>query len=432
MTDVQLMTALTRLAPQVDDTPDWEDAALRAGPDHHVRWKVAVVAVAMLLTAGVVAGALAEGLLNGTLDRLSAWVGDQPGEPAPEQQAAFDEENAASYAHFPNGTRVGRLLSFEQDGQTHQLLGFRDGANLCLRFVPAVWSAAPECVPQDMVTRLSTPVATVGADVRAPQEDGSSRTIVYGLAADNVEAVQVVDGDRLLGVADVRNNAFYASLPDQPRPPHADPRDDPPVVLRARTAGGVVKIPVHTRLGLISETLREQDLPGPDRVERALDEGSIGWLERAESRGEPFSWPYEFPDRVLFSRTLAPDPSSSFRLAVAYGQDPDWRENGRWFCTAWLWPTVPGSKNDRGCARADAIRSGLTYLGTSPNAGGFPHYVGLASDAVGRIEIFYEDGSTQAIPLSDNAFSFYVAADQHSKLVAYDREGQVVMIHLLS
>ena len=193
-----------------------------------------------------------------------------------------------------------------------------------------------------------------------------------------------------------------------------------------------MKIPVHTRLGLISETLREQDLPGPDRVERALDEGSIGWLERAESRGEPFSWPYEFPDRVLFSRTLAPDPSSSFRLAVAYGQDPDWRENGRWFCTAWLWPTVPGSKNDRGCGRADAIRSGLTYLGTSPNAGGFPHYVGLASDAVGRIEIFYEDGSTQAIPLNDNAFSFYVAADQHSKLVAYDREGQVVMIHLLS
>ena len=129
---------------------------------------------------------------------------------------------------------------------------------------------------------------------------------------------------------------------------------------------------------------------------------------------------------------LAPDPSSSFRLAVAYGQDADWQEHGRWFCTAWLWPTVPGSKNDRGCIRADTIDFGLTYLGTSPLAGGFPHYVGLASDAVGRIEIFYEDGSTQDVPLSDNAFSFYVAADLHSKLVAYDREGRVVTINLLS
>jgi hypothetical protein len=432
MTDVQVQSALTRLAPQVDGTPSWDDVVRRAEVGPRFRWKLAVVAVAMLLTAGVVAGALAEGLLNGTLDRLSAWVGDQPGEPAPEQQAAFDEENAASYAHFPSGTRVGRLLSFELDGRPHQLLGFRDGSSLCLRFVPSVFSPAPECVPQDMLPRLGTPVATIGADVRRPLENGSGRTIVYGLAADSVDEIEVFDGRRLLGQADVQNNAFFASFPDEPRSPSDPPGEGPPVVIRAHGADGSADVPVRTRLGLISRSLREEDLPGPDRVERTLDAGSIGWLERGEPRGEPFAWPYPFPDRVLYSRMLSPDPTSSFRLAVAYGEDPDWQENGRWFCTAWLWPTVPSSKNDRGCSRGDLTGVGMSLLGTSPLAGGFPHYVGLASDAIGRIEIFYEDGSTQDVPLNDNAFSFYVAADLHSKIVAYDREGRVVSIHLLS
>jgi hypothetical protein len=427
----QLETALTRLAPQVDDMPAWDDVVRRAGPAPRLHWKLAVIAAATLLTAGVVAGALAEGLLNGTLDRLSAWAGNQPGEPAPEQQAAFNQENAASYAHFPTGTRIGRLLSFELDGQTHQLLGFRDGSNLCLRFVPSVFSPAPECVPEDMLTRLGTPVATIGANVRGPLEDGSGRTIVYGLAADSVENIEVFDGGRLLGAADVQNNAFFASFPDEPRSPNDDPSEGPPVVLRAHGADGSVDIPVRTRTGLLPRQLRAKDLPGPDRVERTLESG-IEWLQRGEPRGEPFAWPYPFPDRVLYSRMLAPDPTSSFRLAVAYGEDPDWQENGRWFCTAWLWPTVPGSKNDRACVRDGVLNSGLTYLGTSPLAGGFPHYVGLASDAIGRVEIFYEDGSTQDVPVNDNAFSFFVAADLHSKLVAFDREGRVVAIHLLS
>lgn len=432
MTEIPLEHTIARLAPQVDEFPAWDDVVRRAGTGSRLRWRLAVVAVAMLLTAGVVAGALAEGLLNGTLDRLSAWVGDQPGEPAPEQQAAFDEENAASYAHFPSGTRVGRLLSFELDGRAHQLLGFRDGSSLCLRFVPSVWSAAPECVPQEMLTRLGTPVATIGAAVRSPLEDGSGRTTVYGLAADNVQNIEVFDGTRLLGEADVRNNAFYASFPDEPRSPDDDPAEDSPVLLRAHGADGSVDLPVRTRFGFVSKSLRQEDLPGPDRVERVLEAGSIGWLERGEPRGERFAWPYPFPDRVLHSRMLAPDPTSSFRLAVAFGQDADWQENGRWFCTAWLWPTVPGEKSSPGCGRASLVESGLTYLGTSPLAGGFPHYVGLASDAVGRIEIFYEDGSTQDVPVRDNAFSFFVAADLHSKLVAYDRNGRVVTIHLLS
>jgi hypothetical protein len=129
---------------------------------------------------------------------------------------------------------------------------------------------------------------------------------------------------------------------------------------------------------------------------------------------------------------LTPDPASSFRLALAHGEDPDWRENGRWYCLAWLWPLVPGSRNSHGCGRDNLLASGLTLEGVSPVAGGFPHYVGLASDDVGRIEVFYEDRSIQRVPLRDNVFSFYGVAGQHSKLVAYDHEGRVVGIHVIS
>jgi hypothetical protein len=424
MTDIRLETALARLAPDVDNVPAWDDVVRRAGTRSRLRWKLAAVAVAILLTAGIVAGALAEEVLNGTLDRLSAWVGDQPGEPAPEQQAAFDEQNAASYAHFPVGTRVGRLMSFEFDDQSHDMLGFRDGSNLCLRILPSLSSAAavPECVPQPLLTRLETPVAIIG----------SGRTFVYGLAADSVRSIDVLEDGHLLGGAEVENNSFFISFRDERRSPSDPPGPGANMVLRPHGAESFADVPVQNRMTWIFRKERVEDLPGPDRVDRTLETGSIGWLERAEPRGEPFDWPYDFPDRVLYSRMLTPDPSSSFRIALAYGEDPDWRENGRWYCLAWLWPLVPGSLSSRGCGRDNLIDSGLTLEGVSLVAGGFPHYIGLASDDVGRIEIFYEDGSTQRVPLSENVFSFYLAADLHSKIVAYDREGRVVSIHLLS
>jgi hypothetical protein len=425
MTDVQLQSALERLAPQVDERPGWNDVVRRAGGGTRIRWRLAVVAVAMLLTAGVVAGALAEGLLNGTLDRLSAWVGDQPGEPAPEQQADFERENAASYAHFPTGTRVGRLLSFDHDGRSHDLLGFRDSSNLCLRIAPTLYPGTPsrpECVPQSLLALLERPVAIVGSD----------RTAVYGLAADSVRTVDLLEDGRLLGRSEAKNNSFFISVPREWRSAH-DPRAvGDSVVLRAHGTDGLADVPVRNRMRWFFATRPAEDLPGPDRVERTLATGSIGWLERGEPRGQTFEWPYEFPDRVLYSRMLAPDPSSSFRIALAHGEDPDWRENGRWYCLAWLWPTVPGSLSSRGCGREGLIDSGLTWQGVSPIAGAFPHNVGLASDDIGRIEIYYENGSVQRVPLNNNVFSFYVAADLHSKIVAYDHEGRVVSIHLLS
>jgi hypothetical protein len=426
MTDAALQTALFRLAPQVDDAPAWDDVVRRARVRPRFGWKLAVAVAAMLLTAGLVAGALAEGLLNGSLDRLSAWVGDQPGEPAPEQQAAFDQENAASYAHFPSGTRVGRLLSFELDGRSHDLLGFRDGPNLCLKVVPPFspsTNAVPECVPQPLLARVGHPVAIVGGHVRVGDP---ATTVLYGLAADSVQSLDILEGGVALGRAAVHNNAFLIAGPDRARSPDEPP--DTNIVLRAHGPDGSIDVPApafwsRTHLDL-------EDLPGPVRADRTFDAGSVGWLEHHEPRGEPFNWPYDFPNRVLYSRVLTPDATSSFRVALAYGEDPDWQENGRWYCLAWFWPLMPDSWS-RGCGRVDLVHNGLMLEGTSPVVGAFTHYVGIAADKVARISIFYEDGSVQRVPVNDNVFSFYLATNQSSKLVAYDDAGRVVRLFML-
>jgi hypothetical protein len=424
MTDVHI--ALMRLAPQVDGIPAWDDVVRRAGPGPRFRWKLAVVAAAMLLTCGVVAGALAGGLLNGTLDRLSAWADDQPGEPAPEQQAAFDQENAASYVHFPSGTRVGRLLSFEFDGRSHDLLGFRDGSNLCLRIVPPLFrstNAVPECVPQALLARSGDPVAVVGSYIRIGDP---ATTLLYGLAADSVQSLDVLEQGRLLGGATVRNNAFVLAAADRPRSAEEPP--DTNIVLRAGGPDGSIEI--REPAFWSHPDLDAEDVPGPVRADRPISSGSVGWLDRRESRGQPYEWPYDSPRRILYSRVLTPDATSSFRLALAYGEDPDWQENGRWYCLAWFWPLVPDSWS-RGCTRVDEVRTGLTLEGTSPIVGGFGHYVGVAADEVERIAIFFADGSVQRVPVTDNVFSFYVATNQSSKLVAYDDAERVVRVLLL-
>ena len=430
MTDVDLQTALARLAPQVDGAPAWDDVVQRAALRPRFGWKFAAIVAATLLATGIVAGALAEGILSGSLDRLSSWVGDQPGEPAPEQQASFDQDNALSYAHFPAGTQVGRLLTFEFDGRSHELLGFRDGSNLCIRVSPPLFDSVsrPECVPVSELARLGDPIAMLGGAPRGVMPgDHEARTIGYGLAADSVVSVEAVDDGRSLGAVEVHNNAFFMALPNPSRTRSADPAEQPPLLLRARTTEGVIDVPIkHFPFFMLKP--HAEDIPGPVRAERTLEAGTVSWLQRKEPRGDPFQWPFESPTTVLYSRVVRPDPTSSFRVGIALGEDADWRENGRWYCLAWFWPLVPDSKTGRGCGRVDNLKTGLTLQGTSSGFGEFPHWVGIASDDVARLRIFYESGDTKDVPIVDNLFSFYVDGVQGSKLVAYDAEGRTVRV----
>jgi hypothetical protein len=430
MTDVRLQSALARLAPQVDDVARWDDVVRRAQVEPRIRWRLAVVAVALLVTAGVVVGGLAAGLFGGSLDRLSAWVGDQPGELAPEQQAAFDQENSLAYAKFPKGTRIGRLVQVEFNGRKYELLGFRDGANLCLRVVPSPLSRAqnpPECVPPRELLRLGAPVAAVGGHLRARMRDGSGLTMLYGLASDAVSSVEVIEKGRPLGQAAVGNNAFLFVVADHPRYPSGGP----PIVLRASDDRDVIAdIPLETG-PIVPDVDDPTALPGPDGVKPALTNGSIGWLDRGEPRGEPFKFPGHGPMRIVEARLLEPDPATSFRVGVARSEGTDWRTAGRWYCLAWFWPLIRGSSMSM-CSRDDPIETGLFYSASlMSSAVQFPLWVGLAADEVAGLELYHRDGSVDAVSLVDNVFSFHTLRGEATKLVAYDKNDRVVRIEVV-
>jgi hypothetical protein len=427
--ETRLQSALLLLAPRVDDAPAWGDVVARSATRPGFRWKLGALVLALLVTTGIVAGAFAQGRLHDSLARLSSWAGDQPGEPAPEEQATFDRENAAAYAHFPAGTRVGRLLQAEFDGRRFDLLGFRDGSNLCLRVAPSPVPRhpnPPECVPARELRRLGTPIATVGGHLGARLPGGSGFTMLYGLANDAVSGVEVREGGRRLGSAVVGNNAFFFAGSDHARFPAAGPR----VVLRATDdQGAVADVPLETA-PMISKVDPEA-LPGPDRAERVLTNGSIGWLERGEARGEPFTFPDHGPQRIVESRLLQPDPASSFRIGIGFARGTNWQTNGGWYCFTWLWPLIRDSSSSL-CTRAESVDSGLVYAGAWMSSGlQFPLWVGLASDDVARIELVHGDGSKVPVPLADNVFSFQTRRGEAIKLVAYDSEDRVVRVEIV-
>jgi hypothetical protein len=444
MTDVWLASALQRLAPHVDDTPAWDDVVARSRPSRASRRRIAALAIAFVLSAGISAGAVASGLLQDTLDHLSAWAGDQPGEPAPQEQAAFDEENADSpYTHFPSGTRVGRLLQFELNGRSHRLLGVRAGTTYCLKIDPPIDEPAPlrpECMSRRDLARSGKSVAVFGSSIRVePDGPDSSYTLIYGLAADEVAALEVLEDSKVAGHARVENNAFVFAAPDAPlERGRSGAASWPKVVLHARTNdSGTVDYTVMPEGGPIVLTYPDKrGLPGPSIVEAHISSGTIGWLERGEARGEPFDWPHQenFPQHIVHSRLLAPLAGSPFRLGLAYGTGTVFHNPGPWFCMAEIWP-LDVDPETYGCAEADLSDQGFWFpLGT-----GLEHlaqesalYVGLAADEIGRLALYSQDGSVDEVPIVDNAFAFYSRVDETVKLVGWDRQGRVTGIDYLS
>jgi hypothetical protein len=418
--DAHFRSALALLAAGVDETPAWDDVVDRAETRPSFPWRAAALAVAVVATSAVVAGALAQGFFSDSFDRLSSWAGEQPGAPDPGQQAAFDRENALAYARFPSGTRIGRLLHTRVGDRPYTLFGFRAGQQLCLRLVPVPFPrnpAIPDCVPRSELARLGEPIAPIGGHVRSRLADGSGLTMLYGLVSDSVESVEVLEDGRPLGFAKVGNNAFLYAVRDEP----GSAVRGPALRLRARDgAGNIRDVPFAT--GPLIRRVDTATLPGPDRVERRLSSGVIGWLERNEPRGEPYDWATDGFPGIVWSRYIQPDPASAFRTAIARG-------NG--YCLAWLWPLVADSFNSF-CSSRDVVASGLMYLGAWQTSGAqFPLWIGLASDEIARIELFRPDGTSDKVALRDNVLTFQTWTREKVKLVAYDHEGRVVTVEVV-
>jgi hypothetical protein len=170
-------------------------------------------------------------------------------------------------------------------------------------------------------------------------------------------------------------------------------------------------------------------LPGPDRVERKLGQGKVGWLVRGEPRGEPYAWPgaKSEPMRFQHSRVFAAKPGSPFRIALAYARGTEWFTKGAWYCLNYLAPLVDWLIS--ACTRPRALHGGVAYYGSLGGASDqFPVWVGFVADEVESIELYHEDGAVRRIPIVNNAFAFQTSVRRPVKLVARDAAGRVVKV----
>ena len=428
MTDLLSKETLDRLVPSFEDVPgDWPDALRRGGRPRRTRRPV-LVAVAAAAALGVFAAtSFGQEVLNGTLDRLDSWVESAPGEPASsEQQAAFDAANAQSYAHFPPGTKVGRLLSTTFAGEEYDLFGFRDGTSLCLRLVGPEGDRrqAAACVPQRELVDLGQPAAVVAAGDMFSRGSEVVATAVYGVAADAVQRVEIETASGERHRAELADNVFLYLSPGNRSHPAVDSPEAPVRAIVETQGGGVARVPIET-IGP-PERAAPADLPGPSAVERTLDPSRVSWLEQGEPRGEPYAWTGDPSLAVKTSRVIQPDPESSFKLAVAYGTSADGYQR---YCFVWLWPLVKGT-GSYGCALA-GVTGALPMSGEGVGADQFPLMSGLAADEVASLELYFPNGAHENVPLTDNVYAFQAPLAVPTKLVAYDAEHRVVGIYML-
>jgi hypothetical protein len=317
------------------------------------------------------------------------------------------------------------LVESDFKGREYTLYGFRDGEALCLRVVPTDLSPEPsapaECVPRFELDRLDQPLVALASNGVVASVGERCATAIYGVATDRVETVSV---ERPSGsaTAAIGNNAFL-SIADGP-----DCRSNAATSVTAIDAGGTKStMPIPRLHDHFLNRPREEELPGPSKVDRRLTDGAVGWLDRGELRGEPFTWPAETARSMVTSRLLRPNPGISFRLGVGFKPGD---ANGDWYCLAHLWPLVKGPVS-HGCSRADWVRGGIGLMGAWPNESQFPLYVGLVADDVATLELYYASGGRRSIPLVDNAFAFQAPFFENVKLVARDRDGLVVKILVL-
>ena len=439
MTDIRLESALTRFTPQVDDTPAWDDVVQRAGTRWPpMQWRLAVIAVAMLLTAGVVAGALAGGLLNGTLDRLSAWAGAWPGNPAPrEEQRLVDRANARAAAPIPADAKLGLLTTRELDGVRFDLLGFRDRSSLCLRLrAPAIEEsqivkAPATCVFEQLLADLGKPVAVFAAADPFPRETSPGLQGLYGVAADGVVTVELASDGGVHRIP-VENNAFlFLYRGEPPRLPRDRLvyRSDVPRRATALDAAGRVlgSAQIMSLKRGYPGAPPPEKFPGPSVVERPIASSHVGWLDRGELRGDRYDWPTpkghsSFPRM----RMIHPNPATSMSVLVSR------MDSTPAYCATNVWP-LSGAPKGFMCDPIGGPSGTITFASaTSVFDAQFPVYYGLVPDGVGSLKLILQNGATEPVPIVDNVFAFQTSGAEPAKLVGFDSAGRVNVIRMVS
>ena len=444
--------ALERFVAPFDDEPQaWNDVLQRAAvvsvaPRQRVRRRRRLAALAFAAAALIALGLSPVGgaIVSGFGD-FSAWLTDSPGEPASEDaQRAFDEGNARSWLAFPDGPKLRSLITTEAAGGKFELFGFRSGDALCLRLtvkgIPTDAPPAMGCAPLSALRRAAAPAVTVIVDYSfgrqdvPPNEEGyiPARTSAsFGVVADGVDAVELETNEGRVD-AIIASNAFLAVT------------ENPPLGTRTKELevigeqGERMSVPLaKAPFGDFGAPARPGVAPGPTKVEREVEGGTIGWLVRRELRGEsveeagfdPGQLRFLARGEVLLARVLSPDPQGRLPFVITLlrtpaAQEPFPMPGGAQVCTL-----VGGGG---GCSPlAHLFPRGPFTVGTMSGYGGNQYVVvnGLANDEVARLELFLADGERLPVPLADNVYVVEVARLKFpARMVGYDAEGRVIGI----
>jgi hypothetical protein len=439
--------ALDWYAPLGADDGDWQ-ALQRAARRLERKQQLAFAFAAVICIAAVLATAtpLGGAIVNAFSD-FSAWLAGTPGTPAThEEQQAFDQANARSWVAFPGSPQLRQLTRLQADGVTYDLVGFRSGSSLCIRVSASGEAEGTRltCAPIEELRQDDVPVRVLLADWGVGRGDkeatigfdtyhSSRAQVTAGIAADGVDAIELVDDQGKHRVAVYSNAFLYVA-----ERPEVGQRVSE---IRADLADGrSVAVPFATVAWGPDAGFGggPGEAAGPTKVDRVVDGGSVGWIERREDRGEPVS--AALRERLAsmrvgeleFARVLTPDPGSAKRVLVTIGRLEPASSKAAANLSVCTWLISHDGTIGGGCNPVAKMfpRAPFTFGYSVSGAGDqYATFAGLASDDVSRLEIFTSSGNKLDVPLRDNAFLADVAlARLPVRVVAYDAQNRVIGI----
>ena len=444
--DPSVARMLDRYTWPTERSTDWQDVLGRSDlVEPRRKRRTLLLAAALLALLTLALATPLGGAIRRSVSDFSDWLAGTPGAPVSvEEQQAFDKANQKSWAGFPGSPQLRRLQRTEVDGVVYDLLGFRSTGSLCARVVATgqAGGSTVHCAPVDELRHDDGPIRVLLADWTVGRGDKTAKIgfdtvhsaraqVTVGIAADGVKSVELVDDQGSHQVPVVSNAFIYVA-----ERPEVGQRvtqiqahlDD------GRTIGVPFSVaPYGPSPGARGGGAGEPG--GPEKVERVVEGGTIGWFTRREERGEPLDDELRetltLVPKTAFGRMLTPDPGSSKRMVISAGKTrhfPLHPTNEPWLS---YFVVARGGTGGSGMPLDDLFpRSPFTFSYGSVGGGDqFATFDGLASDDVARMEIFTATGDRIPVPLRDNAYLIEVALARFpAKLVAYDAEGRVIGI----
>jgi hypothetical protein len=450
MIDVEplIISGLDRLVPLPSgERANWQDVLAAAGvkPRPRVTRNRLVLAVAVFAAAGTVVAATPVGAALGRgLDTFSTWLTGSPGKPSSQaEQRAFDRATR-SWAGFPQGTKLRRLVQTYTGGTTFTLYGFRGAGSLCLRLTVTGDESARTLVCPPLSALRSSPqpalvVAAnygVGATPQATTGPFSFATpkflVTFGVVADGVQRVELTRSNGTKARTVVNGDTFLA----------VDSNASP--ITHAWATAGSKRVPLSLTVsaapfGFPQTTGPQLTAHGPATVQRVVHGGAIRWLARRQPRGTAVPPAVHhivgvLPD-VIFHREITPDSSAPERMVVSVRPAGSAYFGGRLRNKLQVCAEVVGGRlAGGGCWPAGRLFSTAPFsLGGAEQQGGQTVTIaGLASDDVAKLNLYLATGRNVRVPLHDNGYiTSAVKADYPLRLVAYDSEGRIIGLKTL-